>query len=260
MHAGMVGLVLLTYFVSGGLTQLIGGVIHEADFGVVTLASFVVSAVLSVVVFGVLTAFRGRAVVAPAGRPGQALGVLGAAMLAAAVLGAWISTELVRQQRDSLAGKAETPNSEPARAQEKANSSAAMAPKTSDEIREARAAALTALAFPMQSPFSPQQVCRATIGAIMGRNPEIISAYRAEAETETVYVTYIRPNDRTRWTQRCRFAGQRVIWAADGGRWRTELWDEVITFSSTPDTLTIRQVSADGESSSKTFTRSQLEN
>jgi hypothetical protein len=52
------------------------------------------------------------------------------------------------------------------------------------------------------APFSPQQVCRATIAALMGRDPAIIKVDRIEGEI--VYVTYIRANDGTSWSNRCK--------------------------------------------------------
>jgi len=107
------------------------------------------------------------------------------------------------------------------------------------------------------SSFSPQQVCRATIATIMGRDPAIIKVYRTDEES--VHVTYVRPDDGVIWSQRCRFEGHRVIWASPTGRWRTLPEDGVLTFSSSGDTLTINERFSDGSSRSKTFTRSQLQ-
>jgi hypothetical protein len=105
--------------------------------------------------------------------------------------------------------------------------------------------------------FSPQQVCRATIAAVMRRDPAIIRVARTTDEG-VVYVTYARPDDGTVWTQRCRFEGAKVIWATSTGRWRTHPAEDVITFSSTASSLTIVLKHPDGTSTLDTFTRRQL--
>lgn len=104
--------------------------------------------------------------------------------------------------------------------------------------------------------FSQPQICRAAIGAIMGRDPKIIKVDKVEAGT--VYVGYIRPTDGSAWNQRCMFNGTRVIWATETGRWRDDPADEVISYAATQTTLTIQQKFSDGSSSSKTYTRAEL--
>lgn len=104
--------------------------------------------------------------------------------------------------------------------------------------------------------FSQSQICRATIGALMGRDPKIIKVDKVDAGV--VYVRYIRPTDGTTWNQRCRFNGTRVIWATETGRWRVDPADEVINYAATQTTLSIEQKFSDGSSSSKTYTRAEL--
>ena len=104
--------------------------------------------------------------------------------------------------------------------------------------------------------FSKSQICRATIGAIMGRDPKIIKMDKAEADV--IHVSYIRANDGTAWNQRCRIQGMKVIWATETGRWRDDPLDEVISYTVTPTTLTIRQKFSDGSSSAQSYTRAQL--
>jgi hypothetical protein len=104
--------------------------------------------------------------------------------------------------------------------------------------------------------FSQAQICRATIGAIMGRDPKIIKADKVDAGV--VYVSYIRPSDGTAWNQRCMFNGARVIWATETGRWRADPADEVISYAATQTTLTIQQKFTDGSMSSNSYTRAQL--
>jgi hypothetical protein len=104
--------------------------------------------------------------------------------------------------------------------------------------------------------FSQSQVCRATIAAIMGRDPRIIKVTKEEAGV--VYVSYVRPGDGTVWNQRCRFEGARVIWATETGRWRDHPLNEVISYSSTSTAVTIQQKFGDGSASTKMYTHADL--
>lgn len=107
-----------------------------------------------------------------------------------------------------------------------------------------------------QAKFSPQQICKAAIATIMGRDPKIIRVNKVDADV--IYVSYTRADDGTLWSQRCRIDGAKVIWATSTGRWREHPLDEVITFASTPKTLTVSQKFSDGSSSAKSFTRAEL--
>lgn len=104
--------------------------------------------------------------------------------------------------------------------------------------------------------FTDEQVCRATIGAIMGRDPKIIRVDQTRGDD--IYVSYIRSDDLTEWYHRCRIDITRVYWATASGRWRVDPRDEVITYATTPTTLTIHQKFNDGSSSTKSFTHAQL--
>lgn len=116
-----------------------------------------------------------------------------------------------------------------------------------------------ALAVPLTSSaadFSHPQICRAAIGAMMGRAPSIIRVDKVSAGV--VHVSYKRPDDGTSWSQRCRIEGAKIIWATASGRWRDHPSDEQVTYAATPTSLTIHQKFGDGSSSAKTFTRQQL--
>lgn len=104
---------------------------------------------------------------------------------------------------------------------------------------------------------SPEAVCKAAIAAIMGRDPATIKATRGvDGVVET---SYVRPGDGTRWSQRCRLEGDKVVWASDTGRWRDSPADEVITFSVGPDrSVTIKQTYQDGSASEETFPAKKL--
>jgi hypothetical protein len=137
--------------------------------------------------------------------------------------------------------------------------------KEKDEKMKHLACALVSIATIVLTPeskaaqaanFDQQQICRATIGAVMGRDPKIIKV--SSVDSGIVHVSYSRPDDGTLWEQRCRFEGQKVIWATKAGRWRELPVDEVITYSVTGASLTISQKFADGSTSTKSYTRAQL--
>ncbi len=104
--------------------------------------------------------------------------------------------------------------------------------------------------------FNTQQICRATIGTIMGRDPKIIKVNKVDADV--IYLSYTRADDGSVWSQRCRIEGSKVIWATTTGRWREHPLDEVITYAVTPTALTINQKFSDGSTSAKSFTRADL--
>lgn len=87
---------------------------------------------------------------------------------------------------------------------------------------------------PSPAPISAKdmgRVCRASIGAIMGRDPAIISAKTvSDGLVETKYTR----DDGTVWKNQCRFEQGRVVWrtvdafgpGSGLGRWRNE--DEIL--------------------------------
>lgn len=104
--------------------------------------------------------------------------------------------------------------------------------------------------------FSHAEICRATIGAEMGRDPAIIKVLKTEQGI--IHVGYKRPDDGTVWNQRCRLDGEKITWATETGRWRDHPLDSTYTYSSTPTTLTIYQKYSDGSNSAKSYTRAQI--
>ncbi|WP_319587778.1 hypothetical protein [uncultured Desulfobulbus sp.] len=104
--------------------------------------------------------------------------------------------------------------------------------------------------------FSQQLICKAAIGTLMGRDPSTMTI--TKVEDAVTYLHYIRKNDGSKWTYRCKIEGDRVIWASDTGRWRTDPQDESDTFTSSGNSLTIYEKYSDGSSTIKTFGLSQL--
>jgi len=104
-------------------------------------------------------------------------------------------------------------------------------------------------------------ICRALVATTMGRPIDIIKIDKNDGNI--TYVSYLRPSDGKEWKLRCKVLGSRVIWSTvdiDGpntgfGRWRNHPADSVITYSLTPDSVTINEKYSDGSGNTKTFPR-----
>jgi hypothetical protein len=101
-----------------------------------------------------------------------------------------------------------------------------------------------------------EHICKAGIAKIMGRDPKTIKVLRNDGGI--VHLQYVRTNDGSLWSNRCRVDGSRVMWASDTGRWRDDPLDEKVTYAVTADTVTIKETFTDGSSSQKEFKASQL--
>ena len=105
--------------------------------------------------------------------------------------------------------------------------------------------------------FSEQQICKAAISVVMGRDPKIMRIDKVSGGV--TYLSYIRADDQTEWSFRCKIAHGRVIWASDTGRWRTHSEDSVIRFSIAGSTLFISERFSDGSSGGKRFRKKDLD-
>lgn len=103
---------------------------------------------------------------------------------------------------------------------------------------------------------SQNAICKAAIAEIMGRDPQIIKIDgSAQGITK---LSYVRPDDGSKWAYRCKVDGNQVIWAADPGRWREHPMDEKIFFESDDTSVTIIQQFNDGSALRDSFPRSSL--
>ena len=103
--------------------------------------------------------------------------------------------------------------------------------------------------------FTLGQICKAAIAVVMRRDVSIIR----EGETIGNYalVEYIRPSDHSRWTNKCKIQGSKVIWATAAGRWRYE--DNIqYRINEKTNSLKITEIYQDGSSYSREFTIDQL--
>jgi len=118
-------------------------------------------------------------------------------------------------------------------------------------------ASLTSVQSPQTSAptFSVLQVCKAGIGLLMGRDP---AAMEGRESAGMATFSYVRKDDGTKWSYRCRLDGDRIVWASDTGRWRTHPLDEVIRYMVDDGKLVVTETFSDGSSRSKTFAASEL--
>ena len=108
------------------------------------------------------------------------------------------------------------------------------------------------------STFTEAQLCQAGIGTLMGRDPKIIKVTKQHKGIVSLY--YIRRDDGTKWSYRCKIEGSNVVWASDTGRWRTHPLDERISYRTNGKSLEIIQNYSDGSSTKKSFTPAQIGN
>jgi hypothetical protein len=106
------------------------------------------------------------------------------------------------------------------------------------------------------STFTEAQICKAGIGTLMGRDPKIVKV--TKQDKGIVYLYYIRRDDGTKWSYRCKIEGGKVVWSSDTGRWRTDPLDEQITYRINGKLLEIIQSYSDGSSTKESFKASQI--
>ena len=113
------------------------------------------------------------------------------------------------------------------------------------------AMALPACGGQNKGSFTDQQICIATIAAVMGRDPSIIKI--DSVQSDITYLSYYRQDDETHWKYRCELDGEKVIWATDTGRWRTDQSDSKITLSVSGNELSIPEKYLDGSGNTKLY-------
>jgi hypothetical protein len=79
-----------------------------------------------------------------------------------------------------------------------------------------------------------------------------------------VFLSYVRANDGTKWTYRCKVEGDRIMWASDPGRWRNSPLDEKLFYKVVKDKegdrLEVEERYSDGSSTRKAFAVRELGN
>lgn len=103
------------------------------------------------------------------------------------------------------------------------------------------------------------RVCRATVAGEMGKLVDIISVIKTT--DKYVRVSYVREDDGVRWSNECKFDGNRVIWrtydafgpGTGVGPWRERPDDAMLYFSISGNTVTIKTTWTDGSQSEKSY-------
>ena len=104
---------------------------------------------------------------------------------------------------------------------------------------------------PAKGVVNQAKICKAAIGAMMNRDPAIISV---DSEIDgTTFLSYIRQTDNTRWNQKCKLSGKFVMWGTATGRWRDNPADERISYEITSSSVVIRQQFSDGGITQKSY-------
>jgi len=103
-----------------------------------------------------------------------------------------------------------------------------------------------------KSKFNKNQICKAGIAKIMGRDPAIIKVDQTKGET--IYLSYIRQDDKTKWKYKCKLNGNQILWGSDTGRWRTHTMDSKVRYKIKGTSITITDTFSDGSSSKEVYT------
>jgi len=110
-----------------------------------------------------------------------------------------------------------------------------------------------------QEKFTYNQICKAGIGMVMGRDAQIMIAGVHELEDGGgLVVSYLRADDDKLFLYKCRLFDDRIYWGNYDGRWRDDPADSVVTWFVDGDQLVIENQFNDGSVVEETFTPSQL--
>lgn len=110
-------------------------------------------------------------------------------------------------------------------------------------------------ASPAKLAQTQTQICKAAMALLMLQPPEIITA---KWDNGVVSVNYTRPDDNTTWRSRCKVEGDRVVWASETGRWRTDTSDPQVHFEIDRDNITVREHLGAETYNQKTYAREAL--
>lgn len=109
-----------------------------------------------------------------------------------------------------------------------------------------------------KSKFTKNKICKAGIAKIMGRDPAVIKIDRAKGET--IYLSYIRQDDKTKWKYKCKLNGTQILWGSDTGRWRTHAMDSKVRYKIKGTSITVTDTFSDGSSSKEVYTVENIDN
>ncbi|CZF83931.1 MULTISPECIES: hypothetical protein [Grimontia] len=99
--------------------------------------------------------------------------------------------------------------------------------------------------------FTQEQICRASLAAVKGKSPTIMTIEEVrkdpETEREVFFISYKRPDDGKKWHYKCRIVRTRAVLAqGKEGRWRDQAQDPTIRFQIEGQDLHINETFPDG--------------
>ncbi|PKF49848.1 hypothetical protein [Enterovibrio nigricans] len=102
--------------------------------------------------------------------------------------------------------------------------------------------------------FTQLQICKASLAAIKGKSPSIMSVDKTEVDADTeldiFHISYKRPDDGKKWLYRCKVDKTRAVWSqGQDGRWRDQAQDPTIRFTIDGDEIEIHETFPDGSAS-----------
>ena len=106
------------------------------------------------------------------------------------------------------------------------------------------------------SAFSENQICKAGIAIIMGRDPGTMTTKKDVSNV--IFVSYIRQSDGNLFTYKCRINGNQIMWGNETGRWRDDSADSTVSYSISGLSLQVRDQFSDGSASEEIYTAAQL--
>jgi hypothetical protein len=98
--------------------------------------------------------------------------------------------------------------------------------------------------------FKYEDVARYAISTIMDQPVKNIDVRKSG---EIYYVSYKRKSDSQKFDFKVIFSDNNIVWGNLDGRWRTDKFDEKLTFYENSDTLSILQKYSDGSKDFKQF-------
>lgn len=108
------------------------------------------------------------------------------------------------------------------------------------------------------SSVTKSQICKAGVATVMGRDPKIM---RIDREAHgVVYLSYVRGDDGSLWSYKCKIDGSLIIWGSDTGRWRDNPADPTVTYRIKPETIQVEEKYGDGSTNKQSFNLNQIGN
>lgn len=90
----------------------------------------------------------------------------------------------------------------------------------------------------------------------MGRDPSSMTV--SNIEGPIIGVSYIRKNDGTKWSYKCKIDGNKIVWGNSDGRWRESSEDSVITYKLTGNSIVVSETYSDGSKNTKNYKNGAL--